>query len=260
MVQHECDHLDGILYPQRMTDHAAPHLRRGRRSAIPIDLAACVQGAAVTDETARKDALVAAVLPDVPFDGWTRASLRAAAHRIRMDDAELAALFPSGPRDAVAWFSRWADRMTLETVASRPIDDLRTHERIALGLKTRLDLLLPHREAVRRGAVAPRAAGERAARGAAAVRDGRCAVVRGGRRDDRFQLLYEARDACRRSMAATTLYWLDDRSEGAAATEAFIDRRLADVGRLPRLGAEIGRIAGRLPNPLRFVRAARPRV
>ena len=21
VVQHECDHLDGILYPQRMTDH-----------------------------------------------------------------------------------------------------------------------------------------------------------------------------------------------------------------------------------------------
>ena len=23
VVQHECDHLDGMLYPQRMTDHAA---------------------------------------------------------------------------------------------------------------------------------------------------------------------------------------------------------------------------------------------
>jgi len=39
VVQHECDHLDGILYPQRMTDHRllvfAEELQRN-----PIDLAA----------------------------------------------------------------------------------------------------------------------------------------------------------------------------------------------------------------------------
>lgn len=176
-----------------------------------------------------------------------------------MDDAELAALFPKGPRDAVAWFSRWADRMTLETVASRPIDNLRTHERIALGLKTRLNLLLPHREVVRRGLslLALPANAPLAARllyetvGALWYAAGDATTDFG---------FYTKRATLAAILAATTLYWLDDRSEGAAATEAFIDRRLADVGRLPRLGAEIGRIAGRLPNPLRFVRAARPRV
>jgi peptide deformylase len=39
VVQHECDHLDGILYPQRMTDHRllvfVEELQRH-----PIDLAA----------------------------------------------------------------------------------------------------------------------------------------------------------------------------------------------------------------------------
>ncbi len=69
---------------------------------------------AAMDEMLRKDALVAALLPDVPFDGWTHGALRAAARRIGMEDGELAALFPRGPRDAVAWFSRWADRMMLE--------------------------------------------------------------------------------------------------------------------------------------------------
>ena len=59
--------------------------------------------------------------------------------------------------------------------------------------------------------------------------------------------------------AATTLYWLDDRSEGGAATDAFLDRRLADVAALPRLRAEFERIVGALPNPLRLFRMARPR-
>jgi peptide deformylase len=43
VVQHECDHLDGILYPQRMTDHrllvCLEELQRH-----PIDLAALVAG------------------------------------------------------------------------------------------------------------------------------------------------------------------------------------------------------------------------
>ena len=65
------------------------------------------------DETASKDALLLAMLPDVPFDGWTDAGLRAAARRIDVDEAELDALFPRGPRDMVAWFSHWADRQAL---------------------------------------------------------------------------------------------------------------------------------------------------
>ncbi len=45
VVQHECDHLDGILYPQRMTDHRllvfVEELQRH-----PIDLAAFLAGEA----------------------------------------------------------------------------------------------------------------------------------------------------------------------------------------------------------------------
>jgi peptide deformylase len=43
VVQHECDHLDGILYPQRMTDHRLlMFVEEWQR--YPIDLAAYVAG------------------------------------------------------------------------------------------------------------------------------------------------------------------------------------------------------------------------
>jgi peptide deformylase len=45
VVQHECDHLDGILYPQRMTDHRLlAFIEEWQR--YPIDLAAAVAKAA----------------------------------------------------------------------------------------------------------------------------------------------------------------------------------------------------------------------
>src|SRR5215213_9226629 len=43
VVQHECDHLDGILYPQRMTDHRLLMFTE-EAQRHPIDLAAFVAG------------------------------------------------------------------------------------------------------------------------------------------------------------------------------------------------------------------------
>ena len=51
--------------------------------------------------------------------------------------------------------------------------------------------------------------------------------------------------------AATTLYWLDDRSDDAQATAAFLDRRLAEVC-LPRSRSCASASTGL--NPLRFAR------
>jgi peptide deformylase len=43
VVQHECDHLDGILYPQRMTDHRLLMFAE-EAQRHPIDLAALLAG------------------------------------------------------------------------------------------------------------------------------------------------------------------------------------------------------------------------
>jgi len=60
-------------------------------------------------------------------------------------------------------------------------------------------------------------------------------------------------------LGSTTLYWLEDRSPGGVDTHGFLDRRLADVLALPKLGERLRAVADRLPNPFRFVQAARRR-
>src|SRR5579862_160315 len=124
---------------------AAFDVRRGRR-ALPDRSRECL----TMDDTQKKDALLLALLPEVPFDGWTEAALRAAGRRAGLDRDEVAALFQHGPRDIVAWFSRWADRQTLAALTARKLQRLRTSERVALGVRTRLSVLQPYREAVRR--------------------------------------------------------------------------------------------------------------
>ena len=100
---------------------------------------------------AERDRLIAAMLPDVPFDGWSQHALRVAAERIGVPVAEARALFPRGAIDIVAAFSRWADRQMLDRVEAAPPEPLSLSRRIARALRVRFELLLPFREAVRRG-------------------------------------------------------------------------------------------------------------
>ena len=206
-----------------------------------------------SDVAQRKDALLLALLPNVPFDGWTRAGMRAAAVKAGIDLTELPLLFPGGPRDAAAWFGDWADRETVAALKRRKIGALKIRERIAAGVLTRLEILLPHREAVRR-ALTLLATPTNLPLAAKLLYDtvdtiwhaaGDCST------DFNF---YTKRGLLAGVYAATTLYWLDDRSEDTAATAAFLDRRLAEVTAIPKLRERIERF-----NPLRILGAARQR-
>ena len=48
-----------------------------------------------------RERLIEAMLPDVPFDGWSHLALRVAARQIGMPVAEAEALFPRGAADLV---------------------------------------------------------------------------------------------------------------------------------------------------------------
>ncbi len=205
------------------------------------------------DETESKDALLLALLPEVPFDGWTRAAIRAAAVRAGLDAGEASALFPKGPRDAVAWFSNWADRQTLAALRAQK-SRLRLSERIAFGVTTRLQILLPHREALRRG-LTLLALPQNMPVAAKLLYDTVDTLWHGaGDKSTDFNF-YTKRALLAGVYAATTLYWLDDRSDGAEATAAFLDRRLHDVLAITRLREKLPRV----PNPLSALRAARTR-
>lgn len=204
----------------------------------------------------QRAALIEAMLPDVPFDGWSRPALRAAARRVGMAPEEALALFPRGAADLVAAFSRWADRRMLDRFASLPQGELRTAERIALAIGLRLDLLEPWREAVRRAVAVlmlPQNA-PLALRLLYETIDGLWHAVGDNATDFSF---YTKRASLAAILSATLLYWLDDRSPGAADTRAFFERRLAGAARLGAARHRLAAISSALPHPLRLLRPYR---
>ncbi|MGH7092080.1 MAG: COQ9 family protein, partial [Stellaceae bacterium] len=88
-----------------------------------------------------RDRLIEAILPDVPFDGWSRAALRAAARRLGIPTDEALALFPGGGAGLVAGFSRWVNRRMIDRLEASPLDQLRASERVALAIGVRLEIV-----------------------------------------------------------------------------------------------------------------------
>lgn len=200
--------------------------------------------------------LVAAMLPDVAFDGWTMRALRQAARRIGMADGAAMALFPRGAPDMIAAFSHWADDEMLQRLAAEPAEPVGLSRRVALAMRLRFTALLPWREAVRRG-LSVLALPLNAPLGARLLYDTVDAIWRGVGDTAADFSFYTKRASLAGLYAAATLYWLDDRSPGFADTEAFIERRLAGLHRLAGLRERLAAAADSLPNPLRLLRPIR---
>jgi ubiquinone biosynthesis protein COQ9 len=203
-----------------------------------------------------RDRLIEAMLPDVAFDGWSHAALRVAAKTIGMAVEEAEALFPRGAPDLVAGFSRWADRRMLDWFETAPPEADSTPARVKQAVLLRFEIVAPWREGVRR-ALSVLAMPPHAALGPRLVYetvDGIWYAAGDTATDFSF---YTKRATLAALVAAATLFWLDDRSEGSAATYAFIERRLADIGRLTGLRHRLEAAAERLPNPLRLLRPTR---
>ena len=203
-----------------------------------------------------RERLIAAMLPDVAFDGWSRRALRSAARRAEIPVEEAMALFPRGAPDLIAAFSRWADLQMLEQLAAMPIEPARLSQRIALALRLRFAVLGPWREAVRRG-LSVLALPQNGLLGLRLLYDTVDAVWQGVDDAATDFSFYSKRASLAGIYAAAVLFWLDDRSPDFAETQAFIDRRLGDLHRLTGLRRRLASAAGNLPNPLRVLRPSR---
>lgn len=181
-----------------------------------------------------RDAAIAAMLPHVPFDGWTRRALRQGLADIGapLDDAEL--LFPGGAGDMVSCFCDLADRQMGAGAAAMDWTDLRLPQRVRAVIALRLEQNRPHKEAIRR------ALAVLALRGGAGTAAGCTArtvdAIWHAAGDTSADFSWYTKRAILASVYTTTLlFWLRDASDDDGETLAFLDRRLAAVGGIGKL-------------------------
>lgn len=212
---------------------------------------------AVSERRALKDRLFEAALLHAAFDGWSRRTLVNAAADLGLDAATARRLFPRGGDSLLEWLDDWADRKMLEAVSD--LDDMPVRRRIAALVRARLELLTPHREAVRRAIAARGMPSNLAGSGRAlwlTVDRMWQAAGLGGDPKEGFSY-YSRRATLAGVLVATFLYWLEDHSDGQADTWAFLDRRIEDVMRIGRARSTLESWTGRLTGRWPFASAAR---
>ena len=194
------------------------------------------------------------------FDGWTRKAVDSAAAELGIDPAQARLAFP---KDAPHMIEAWIEGVDAAMEAHftpQVVETLRISQRIRAMIWFRLETTGPAREAVRSALSV-----------LAMPHNVPLALRTGWRSADLMWRLagdtatdynhYSKRLILSGVYTATLLAWLDDQSEGWTDTAAFLDRRLAGVGRFEKWKAawtgsdlrrpSLARFLGRLRYPAR---------
>lgn len=202
------------------------------------------------------DELRAALAPLLPahavFDGWSEEALTMAASELGVPADRARLCFPGGAVEMVdAWFDA-IDRGMATAYPLERIAKLKIRERIRDLVLYRVEVINPHKEALRR-ALAILAQPQNAMTGAklawrAADRMWRIA----GDTATDFNH-YSKRGILSALYMSTMLVFLDDQSEELVETRGFLDRRIDDVMKFEKFKAQWRGGRERVPSLSRFL-------
>lgn len=174
-----------------------------------------------------RDKVLYEALPHVVFDGWSAKTLALAVNDSGVDAGLAALAFPRGAVDLALAFHYDGDRKLADAMAAMDTSNMRYSEKIANGIRLRLELVEGHREEVRRGSALfalPSHAGD----GAKAIWHTADTIWNALGDTSRDVNWYTKRATLSAVYSASVLYWLGDES-GGEETDAFIDRRISNV-------------------------------
>ena len=190
------------------------------------------------DEQFQPDPVAVAILRGsmrrVRFDGWCEAALVAGAADSGCDAALVHNAFPRGAIDAIALHSRLADQSMVDAFLALPERPEKVHLTIRALVLLRLEIAQPDKDAVRR-ALGLLAMPANAKLSAKLIYDTVDSMWRAaGQRDTSFSF-YTKRGSLAAVYSSTMLAWLADNSCNLDRTADFLDRRLADIARIPKI-------------------------
>jgi len=200
-------------------------------------------------EAARPRILEAALLR-VPFDGWTWATVQAAAADVGFDTPMARRCFPRGLAQVIEFFVSDADRRMVEELEHRNLATMKIRERIATAVRVRLEQNTQHRDAIRR-ALALQTTPQHATAGIGGMARTVDLMWRAAGDDSTDFNWYTKRALLAAVYGSTLLYWLDDTSADFQATWKFLDRRIENVMQIQKLRGRLDQSLARFDAPLK---------
>jgi ubiquinone biosynthesis protein COQ9 len=177
------------------------------------------------------------MLRHVPFDSWSETAMQTTAEELCLSASDVAKLFPRGIASVITIGSDDVDAKMVAKFMDRfsdKFDGMPVHVRIRELLIIRFEILQLHKEAVRK-MITSMAKPEHAELGSRLLYKTLDRVWRAaGDRSTDFNF-YTKRATLGAVYGATMLAFLDDDTPDMQKTRAFLDRRLQDVAKIPKV-------------------------
>ena len=191
----------------------------------------------------------------IPFDGWSEASMVAAAQDCNMSMKEVTALFPKGMDDVISAANALNDRKMIAHFMEKfgdEFDSMPVHLRIRELIIARLEIFAGQKEVIRK-TMSHMAQPKQAGLGSKLLYRSLDAMWRtAGDRSTDFNF-YTKRASLGAVYGATLLAFLADESPDMAQTKAFLDRRLKDVAKIPKVSKPVKKVADKAFDMLRRI-------
>ncbi|OJU12845.1 MAG: hypothetical protein BGN85_04765 [Alphaproteobacteria bacterium 64-11] len=189
------------------------------------------------DDEAMKQAVLAAALSHVAFDGFTDTVLEKASAEADVSKADLARLFEDGPISLVEYYSAWADAEMEKRLGEMDMKSMKIRERIASAVMARLSVLRLNKEAARRAA-ALLTLPMHAALGAKLAWRTVDAMWRAAGDTSTDFNFYTKRGILAGVYGATAMCWFNDDSQDEKATREFLAARIENVMQFEKFKAK----------------------
>lgn len=207
---------------------------------------------------AERDRVLDCILPHITFDGWSRKAMQHGAEDAEISRAELDRLFPAGVADCIGHFLDRADREMVQELQRRNPSQMKVRERIAAGVRIRLEQAAPHKDAVRRTLAYMAVPGQGGLGTRSLYRTVDAIWTAAGDTSTDYNF-YTKRGLLAAVYSATLMFWLNDSSEDHVETWDFLDRRIQDVMQIPKLTGKLKEAGGKLKNPLELLKSCAPK-
>ena len=202
-----------------------------------------------------KQKVVELALQNVIFDGWTWKAIYSSGISLNIDKDSIKELFPNGPRDLVREFISNLDSQMLAAMNKLKFDGMPIRTRIYSAVKIRIELYEQYREQIS-GLLSYLSFPGNISFGSGLTFKTVSRIWYGIGDESTDFSYYTKRGLLTVIYSATLLYWLSDNSKDSADTWSFLERRIEDVMKIPKIKAGIkdGAILKKiLSMPLRII-------
>ena len=177
--------------------------------------------------------IIAQALPLAPFEGWNQQTLAKAAVAAGYKRTDVIRVFPGGAVDAAEFLLRSYDQAMVEALRGYSLDTMKIRQRIATAVRLKLEIMEPHREAIRK-IIALMAMPFNLPASLRIVYETVDTIwYAAGDTSTDFNF-YTKRMLLAGVYSSTLLYWLDDKSAAHENTWAFLDRRIENVMKIEK--------------------------